>query len=60
MRNLISGLLLLVTVIPAIGPDDVRPGPWFTPIDRAQQEADRQRDCAIYLARTGLVCDAHR
>lgn len=49
--------LFMLLNAPVIGPDDVRPSPWFTPVDRAQQEADRQYACRVYLERTGLVAD---
>ena len=50
-------ILVFWAQVPVINPDNVRPGDWFTPVDYAQQEADRQYTCRVRQERTGLECE---
>ena len=43
---------------PDINPSNVLPnGDWFTPTNKAQQEANKQYHCAVLFERTGLKCN---
>lgn len=63
MRHLLATIILTIgifqTTTPVIGPNDVMPSDWFTPIQtqKATDEANRQWLCRTYFERTGLIGD---